>query len=68
MAETTLAELEKRVTELERVTEALRQTSTKDWRKVIGMFDGDEFMKRVDEQCLRSREAEREAARNAPET
>jgi hypothetical protein len=39
----------------------------RDWRKVVGMFH-DEFMRAVDEECQRMREAEREAARqeNAP--
>ena len=35
----------------------------KDWRKVVGMFRDSEFMREVDEECLRSREAERESAR-----
>jgi hypothetical protein len=35
----------------------------KDWRKVIGMFGDSEFMRAVDEECERSREEEREAAR-----
>ena len=38
-------------------------TSAKDWRKVIGMFRDSDFMRQVDEECLRSREAERETAR-----
>jgi hypothetical protein len=37
--------------------------SRKDWRKVVGIFRGSEFMREVDEECLRMREAEREAAR-----
>jgi hypothetical protein len=37
--------------------------SHKDWRKVVGMFRDSEFMRKVDEECPRSREAEREAAR-----
>jgi hypothetical protein len=37
--------------------------SHKDWRKVVGMFRVSEFMRKVDEECLRGREAEREAAR-----
>jgi hypothetical protein len=35
----------------------------KDWRKVAGMFRDSEFMRKVDEECLRDREAERDAAR-----
>jgi len=34
----------------------------KDWRKVIGMFRDSEFMREVDDECQRMREAEREAA------
>ncbi len=43
--------------------------SPKDWRKVIGMFRDSEFMREVDEECERMREAERESARRgeAPE-
>ena len=37
--------------------------SRKDWRKVVGMFRDSEFMRKVDEECIRVREAEREAAR-----
>ena len=38
--------------------------SSKDWRKVVGMFGDSEFMRAVDEECQRMREAEREAARH----
>jgi hypothetical protein len=34
-----------------------------DGRKVVGMFRDSEFMRKVDEECLRVREAQREAAR-----
>jgi hypothetical protein len=27
--------------------------SRKDWRKVVGMFRDSEFMRKVDEECLR---------------
>jgi hypothetical protein len=37
----------------------------KDWRKVVGMFHDSEFMREVDEECQRMREAERETARQA---
>ena len=37
--------------------------SPKDWRKVVGMFGDSEFMREVDEECQRMREAERDAAR-----
>jgi hypothetical protein len=40
-----------------------REPAPKDWRKVVGMFHDSEFMRAVDEECLRLRELEREAAR-----
>jgi predicted transposase YdaD len=60
----TLESLAKRVEALEKViaTKGLEQ-SRKDWRKVVGMFRESEFMREVNEECLRMREAEREAAR-----
>ena len=36
----------------------------KDWRKVSGMFRDSDFMRAVDDECLRLREMERTAARN----
>lgn len=64
MAELTLESLAKRVEALERVL-AMKGPSgrPKDWRRVIGMFHDSEFMRAVDEECQRMREAEREAAR-----
>jgi len=64
MTDLTLESLAKRVEALEQVlvTKGLDR-SRKDWRKVVGMFGDSEFMREVDEECLRSREAEREAAR-----
>ena len=64
MAEITLESLEKRVEALEQAlaaNDSLR--GRKDWRRVIGMFGESEFMREVDEECVRMREAEREAAR-----
>ena len=60
----TLESLAKRVEALEKViaTKGPDQ-SRKDWRKVVGMFRDSEFMRKVDEECMRVREAEREAAR-----
>jgi hypothetical protein len=64
MNDLTLESLARRVEALE---EAIATTppgsSRKDWRKVVGMFGDSEFMREVDEECLRMREAEREAAR-----
>jgi hypothetical protein len=64
MTELTLESLAKRVEALEN-TLATRGPSrpAKDWRKVIGMFHDSDFMREVDEECQRAREAEREAAR-----
>jgi hypothetical protein len=63
MPEVTLESLAKRVEALESII-ARKPKSTKNWRKVIGMFHDSEFMREVDEECLRKREQEREAARN----
>jgi hypothetical protein len=64
MSDLTLEALAKRVEALEMaVTARDRRPSAKDWRKVVGMFGDSEFMRAVDEECLRMREAEREAAR-----
>jgi hypothetical protein len=64
MGELTLESLAKRVEALE-VALAAKESSRprKDWRKVIGMFHDSDFMRAVDEECLRMREAEREQAR-----
>jgi len=64
MNDLTLESLAKRVEALEKViaTKGPGQ-SRKDWRKVVGMFRDSEFMRKVDEECQRIREAEREAAR-----
>ena len=64
MNELTLESLAKRVEALEKVIATPRpDQSRKDWRRVVGMFRDSEFMRRVDEECLRVREAERESAR-----
>jgi hypothetical protein len=64
MNDLTLESLAKRVEALEQVIATKgRDQSRKDWRKVVGMFRDSEFMRKVDEECLRIREAEREAAR-----
>jgi len=64
MNELTLESLAKRVEALENAL-AVKETkrSPKDWRKVVGMFHDSDFMRAVDEECLRLRELEREAAR-----
>ena len=64
MNELTLESLAKRVEALESAVAAKHATPpAKDWRKVIGMFGDSDFMRRVDEECQRMREAERETAR-----
>jgi hypothetical protein len=65
MPELTLESLAKRVEALE-IALATKGPigAPKDWRKVIGMFQDSEFMREVDEECQRMRDAEREAARH----
>ncbi len=64
LTELTLESLAKRVEALEvALSTKTPSRSPKDWRKVVGMFRDSEFMKEVDEECRRVREAEREAAR-----
>jgi hypothetical protein len=64
MTELTLESLAKRVEALEAALAAREpQPRRKDWRRVIGMFHDSEFMRAVDEECLRMREQERAAAR-----
>jgi hypothetical protein len=64
MNEVTLESLAKRVEALEAALGSPGPSrAVKDWRKVVGMFQDSEFMREVDEECQRMREAEREAAR-----
>jgi hypothetical protein len=64
MNDLALESLAKRVAALEKEMATKRpDESRKDWRKLVGMFRDSEFMRKVEEECLRSREAEREAAR-----
>jgi hypothetical protein len=64
MTELTLESLAKRVEALE-IAWATRGPihPPKDWRRVVGMFQDSDFMRDVDEECRRMREAEREEAR-----
>ncbi len=64
MAEPTLESLAKRVEALELALTRASNHRKKDWRKVVGMFGDSDFMRAVDEECLRMRETEREAARH----
>ena len=64
MNELTLESLAKRVEALETANTAPTPAPPrKDWRKVVGLFRDSEFMREVDDECLRLREAERDAAR-----
>jgi hypothetical protein len=59
-----LKSLAKRVEALENVIATKESDqSRKDWRKVVGMFGDSEFIRKVDDECMGVREAEREAAR-----
>jgi hypothetical protein len=56
-----VAALEQQVAELkEALANGARQ---KDWRRTIGMFTGDEVMKRICDEALKYRERDRERAR-----
>jgi hypothetical protein len=62
--------LEQRVAILEQQVAELRTTRAngsrkKDWRRTIGMFTGDEVMKRIDEEAHKLREAGRRKARRS---
>ena len=65
MARTTLtqrvADLERQVSELL----AARAAPDRDWRRLVGMFAGDDGMRQVFEEALKLREADRRAARKA---
>jgi hypothetical protein len=64
MNDLTLESLARRVEALEQVIATNGSNRPrKDWRKVVGMFRDSEFMRQVDEECQRLREAERDAAR-----
>jgi len=62
MSEATIESLVKRIEAIEQKL-AERDAPRKDWRRSVGMFDGSEFMKQVDEEVAAMREAERRAAR-----
>lgn len=60
--------LEQRLAALEQEVAALKEAlanggRVKDWRRVVGMFEGDEVMKRIDELTLKYREDDRKKAR-----
>ena len=58
------ATLEERVTILEKLVAALMHKADtglrkKDWRRTVGMFDGDSIMKEIIDEGRRVREADR---------
>jgi hypothetical protein len=60
--------LEERVAALERQVAEIKGSlqsgiGKKNWRRTVGMFSGDEAMKRIDEEGRKWREAERRKAR-----
>jgi hypothetical protein len=64
MSDTTL---EERVTTLERLVDALRRKTetterSKDWRRTVGMFDGDPIMQEIIEEGRRLRQEDRRQA------
>jgi uncharacterized protein YegL len=63
MTELTLEALAKRVEELERKLSRRETLPPKDWRSAAGMFTDSEFSKQVDEEALKIRQADRDAAR-----
>jgi hypothetical protein len=68
MAQPTLKErvaaLERQMAELRKADEHLAHA--KDWRRTIGMFDGDEVMKRILDGALKYREQNRKQSRRKP--
>lgn len=60
--------IEERVTAIEKELAELKAALAngarkKDWRRTVGMFTGDEVMKRIDEAARKFREADRRKAR-----
>ncbi|HTU20272.1 MAG TPA: hypothetical protein VMG10_19565 [Gemmataceae bacterium] len=68
MSELTLESLAKRVEALEKALAAKELDQPRnDWRKVVGMFADSDFMRQVDEEGRKIREAERAQARQEAE-
>jgi hypothetical protein len=61
MNKLTLEALAKRVEALERALQ-MRPARQKDWRRVVGMFEDNEFSRLVDAEGQAIRQAEREEA------
>jgi hypothetical protein len=60
-----VAELEKQVAELRAELASVRQAPEKDWRRTIGMFDGDEGMRELFDEAMKIRDADRRRARRS---
>ena len=68
MNELTLESLARRVEALERQFAGYQpDESTKDWRRVVGMFGDSEFSRLVDDEGRKIREADRAAAERGEE-
>lgn len=65
MSELTLESLARRVEILEHCV-AEKPPRPDDWRRVVGMFADSEFMRQVDDEGRKIREAERSAAWREP--
>lgn len=65
MPEITLEDLAARlaVVEKELAEQKAAAPRKKDWRRTVGMFAGNEFVRELDAECAATREAERDAAR-----
>lgn len=67
MSEVTLESLAARVEALERALDLRPPRPGKDaWQCVVGMFAGSDFMREVDEEGRKIREAERAQAQQGP--
>jgi len=54
-----VSSIEERVEKLEQAVFENRKPGEKDWRRTIGMFDGDPVMKEIIDESLRLRDEER---------
>ena len=67
MNEPTLESLAQRIDALERELRTQRSTeSNKDWRRVVGIAGDSDWMRQIDDEGRKIREAEREVARREP--
>ena len=67
MNEPTLESLAQRIDAIERELRTQRSTeSNKDWRRVVGIAGDSDWMRQIDDEGRKIREAEREEARREP--